>query len=552
MTSAFPGTTRVLAWTAAASTAAALGLVGLQTAAAAPVTSVGCSAADLASAIATASSGASLSLAFDCTYKLTTGLTATVGLSILGNGDTVEPATGSASMTMLTFAAATTDSISSLSLINANGGAMTGPLAHDGGAIASHGTLTLTNTSFDNDAVSGGAVGENEGGAIVNDGTLDVDGSTFIGDSAPNAGGAIITSGPLTVTGSTFRKNTATVSGAAIYSDDSPVTTVNCDFVDNSGGSGGIAMDGGGPLTVTGGQFTGDKATGPDELGGAIETFVDTEATIRHVSFSDDSATENGGAIYAYEDSPLNVTDSAFSRDTAGADGGAIYADDKSPVDVTGGSFTEDRAGTDGGAIYAADSNVTEVGGLAEHDTAAHDGGAIALFPGADGGTGSITGVTFKHDTVTATGGWGGAIYTGALPVSSPLTVSQSDFTANTAPLGQGGAIWTDSRATDVTKSGFYQNEAKNGGAVFNHDGAAVLTITDTKAESNRASDDGGALYNDTAATAHLDHSEIAFNLAGTAGGGGIYNLGTATLTSTAVFSNHPDNCAPAASVPGC
>jgi predicted outer membrane repeat protein len=552
MTSVLPAASRLLAAAAAASTAAALGLSGAQAAPAGPVTGVGCSAADLASAVTGASSGATLSLAFDCTYKLTTGLTVTVSLGILGNGDTIEPATGSAAMTMLTFHAATTDSISSLSLINANGGATTGTLAHDAGAIANNGTLTLTKTSFDNDLVSGGTPTENEGGAIVNAGTLKVDGSTFIGDSAPNAGGAIITSGPLTVTGSTFRKNTATVSGAAIYSDDSPVTTVNCDFIDNSGGSGGIAMDGGGPLTVTGGQFTGDKSTETDGLGGAIETFVDTEATIRHVVFSDDSATENGGAIYAHEDSPLNVTDSAFSRDFAGQDGGAIYADDKSPVDVTGGSFTDDKAGTDGGAIYAADSNVTEHGGLAEHDTAVHYGGAIAIFPGSDGGTGNITGVTFKRDTVTGAGGWGGAIYTGAAPASSPLTVSQSDFTANTALLGEGGAIWTDSQATDVTKSSFSQNEAKNGGAVFNHDGAAVLTVTDTKAESNRASSDGGALYNDAGATAHLTRSEIAFNLAGASGGGGIYNLGTVTLTSTAVSGNHPDNCAPAASVPGC
>lgn len=49
--------------------------------------------------------------------------------------------------------------------------------------------------------------------------------------------------------------------------------------------------------------------------------------------------------------------------------------------------------------------------------------------------------------------------------------------------------------------------------------------------------------------------SRITGNLAGADGGGGIYDAGTdvaVTLTDSQVTHNHPDNCAPAASVAGC
>jgi predicted outer membrane repeat protein len=530
-------------------------LAGLQAAAAAPVTTVGCSATDLANAVSAASSGATLSLQYDCTYYLTTGLAATVSLTIDGNADTIEPAAGSGAMTMLSFATGTTDSISSLTMTNGNGGAASGPLAHDGGAIANDGTLTIDNSEFTNNTASGGSFPANSGGAIINDGTLTIDNTAFIGNHAAIAGGAIVSTGPVTLADSTFRDNVATTSGAAIYSDNNPVTATNCDFIGNSGGSGGIALagDGSGPLTVTGGSFVGNKSTGPDEVGGAIEAFVDTTTTIRHVDFRDNSATEWGGAIYTYENSPLTVADSAFSGNTAGQDGGAIYADDKSALTLSHNDYTGNSAGQDGGAIYASDSDLSDTDGVFEHNTAAKYGGAVAVFETATGQTASVTDATFRHNAVSGSGGWGGAIYVGGASSNSSLSVGGSAFADNTALLGEGGAIWTDAPDTYVTKSSFDGNEAENGGAVLNQNsgGGAVLGITDSKAESNRAREDGGALDNGSGATAHLDDSLVTINLAGTAGGG-IYNLGTVSLTSSPVVGNHPDNCAPAGSVPGC
>lgn len=445
--------------------AAALSLGGVRAACAAPVTDVGCSATDLASAISSATSGQTLSLQHDCTYYLTTGLTAAVSLNIQGNGDTIEPAAGSAAMTMLTFVAGTTDSVSDLTMTRGNGGAPTGTFAHDGGAIANYGTLTITRSTFSDNTASGTSFPGGSAGAILNIGTLSVDSSNFSGnDAAKTAGGAIDTyGGPMTLTNSTFTGNTATISGGAFYSDNAVVTVTNCDFLHNNGTA--IAMDGssGRPLSVTGGEFIGNQATGPGAVGGAIESFVDTPTTVRHAIFKDNSATDRGGAIYAYEDSPLTVSDSEFTHNTAGQYGGAIYTDDDSPLTLTGGVLADNSAGQDG------------------------------------------------------------------------------------------GGVWTDAPVTNVSKSGFSHNYAKNGGALFNQDsgGGAVLTVTGSQVQGNNARVDGGGLYNGSGATLHLDHTQVTLNRAGTAGGG-IFNDGTATLTSSAVFGNFPHNCAPPGSVPGC
>ena len=508
---------------------AALALGGVQAAGAVPVTAVGCGATDLANAINSATSGETLSLQNGCTYDLTSGLTAAVSLNIQGNGDTIEPAAGSPAMTMLTFADSTTDSVSQLTMTHGNGGAPTGTFADDGGAIVNYGTLTITGSTFRDNRAIGGSRPSGSAGAILNIGTLSVDRSNFSGnDAATTAGGAIDTyGGPVTLTNSTFTDNQAVISGGALYSDNAVVTVTNCDFLHNSGDA--IAMDGssGRPLSVTGGEFIGNQATGPGAVGGAIESFVDTPTTVRHALFQDNSATAWGGAIYAYEDSPLTVSDSRFVHNTAGQYGGAIYTDDDSPLTLTGGVLTDNSAGK--------------------------DGGGVAVFDGSTGAATSVKDATFLDNTVTAAGGWGGAIYIGVVVPNSSLSVNHSSFTGNGAPRGEGGAIWTDALTTKVSRSGFSRNYANSGGALFNQDsgGGAALTVTGSQVQENHAQVRGGGLDNGSGATLDLDHTQVTVNQAGTAGGG-IYNAGTATLTSSPVFGNFPDNCAPHGSVPGC
>lgn len=83
------------------------------------------------------------------------------------------------------------------------------------------------------------------------------------------------------------------------------------------------------------------------------------------------------------------------------------------------------------------------------------------------------------------------------------------------------------------------------------------MDVTGSRVLDNHVQTDGGGIYNgvasNEAATMGVTGSRILANRAGT-DGGGIYTArdGTVTLTSTVADTNHPDNCAPADSVPNC
>ena len=91
------------------------------------------------------------------------------------------------------------------------------------------------------------------------------------------------------------------------------------------------------------------------------------------------------------------------------------------------------------------------------------------------------------------------------------------------------------------------------------------MTATDTAFRRNKASADGGAIYQDNpfgTGTLFITGGRITGN---SAGGGGIYNYGSTNdktgpprrqeshiSPSTTVGNNQPDNCAPLGSIPTC
>ncbi len=156
--------------------------------------------------------------------------------------------------------------------------------------VASAGKLTLSSVTLSNGLASNGAQG---GGAIFSHGTLSVSGSTFSGNSSPAAtgtsGGAIDSSGTLTVNTSAFTGNTAQEGGGVFNQKTATIT--NSTFTRNTATiyGGGALLNAAGTETVTGDTFTGN--TGPG--GGAIDN-----------------------------DTALNITDSTFYNNTAGGNGG--------------------------------------------------------------------------------------------------------------------------------------------------------------------------------------------------------------------------------------
>jgi predicted outer membrane repeat protein len=219
---------------------------------------------------------------------------------------------------------------------------------------------------------------------------------------------------------------------------------------------------------------------------------------------------------------------------------------------VTGGTIADNSA-ADGGAIYAADAFLTLTRVTIARNTATGNGGAVYADAGLQQTGGKIIGNT--------AGGNGGGVWV------------------------PGGLILTDATFA-ITGTVLAANTATDGGALYNQ-GDTLVTLTRVKIVRNHATADGGGVFGDTASVIALDSSLVAANTAAghgggiameanirglsdygqaaelsgtpvrrntaTVDGGGIWSPpGAATLDSSPVTGNKPDNCAPPGTVTGC
>lgn len=103
---------------------------------------------------------------------------------------------------------------------------------NNGGALLAHSAATISDVTFDSNAVNG------NGGAIYAEGLLAISDSTFSSNSSDSGGGAIENDhGMVTITNSTFSSNTSDI-GGAINSVGGTVTLMNSTF----SGNGNIAI----------------------------------------------------------------------------------------------------------------------------------------------------------------------------------------------------------------------------------------------------------------------------------------------------------------------
>ena len=292
-------------------------------------------------------------------------------------------------------------------------------------------------------------------------------------------------------------------------------------------------------ITVTRSTFTGN-AGGGINLGGRDSSFGLATGTITGSTFTD-----NGGGINDYGDS-LTVTGSSFTGNTGGGlttEEGEIAHHEVGAIAVTGSTFS----GNSGGGITCRGGEackVTVTCSVFSHNT----GSGISAY-NADGASISATHSVFRGNKSS----YGGAIDMSAF-VSGELTAADDTFTDNTATAGGGGIFNLESAA--LTGDIFTGNSATMGGAMENEWHAAV---TDTTFAGNKASEDGGAIYQTNpfgSGTLSITGGRITGNSA-SGDGGGIYNAGppagrASVSQSTTVSNNKPDNCAPLGSVLGC
>ena len=210
--------------------------------------------------------------------------------------------------------------------------------------------------------------------------------------------------------------------------------------------------------------------------------YDDTELNIKDVTIKNAYSANGGSVIYQNNaNSTVNVTNSTLQNNRTSADGGAVRVDAGS-ADFTNTKFSDNLAINDGGAMSMKGGNVTVRGGSFESNTANVNGGAIAVETGENG--------------------------------SAKLTIGNDDA------------------GSAVTFSG---NTAQNGGAVSLIGDNITAEITGAVFDSNIATANGGAIYNNSTGLT-LTGVQIKNNTA--ANGSAIYNLGTATLTDVSFVAN--------------
>ena len=213
-----------------------------------------------------------------------------------------------------------------------------------GGAISNYGDLTVDNSNFIGNVAndSGTTTTDGDGGAINHwNGTLTVTNSLFENNRATGSSSAVPTGGAIragsvtNIYNSDFNGNTAYTYGGAIRMDVGGIvdgSSFNANKAE-SGYGGAIAIGADysstlGELTVSNSTFTGNSAgTGGGAIWTAgVGTTVDiTGSTFGGSDSGDGNTAQQGGAIYNSADATVNITDSTFTGNSAGTQGGAIY-----------------------------------------------------------------------------------------------------------------------------------------------------------------------------------------------------------------------------------
>lgn len=323
------------------------------------------------------------------------------------------------------------------------------------------------------------------------------------GNAASGNGGAVDDLGALTLTNVTI--NNSTVS-------------------DPAGFGGGVAVETGGSLAISGSTIDGNSAY---KAGGVFESAGASPVTITGTTLSNNTVTDT----YAYDDGGalvVNVATTLTNDTVSGNTGSAIAVN--APLTISGGTYSNNTAkGGYGGALYV--FNNMSITGATFDGNVAGDPNPVASPPTANGG----------------------AIYS-----DYDITVDNSTFTNNQAVSvgadAYGGAIEFDDGSLTVTNSKFTSNSAGGANAVYGYGGAIsdevnTVTITGSTFTSNQAGGTaaseygfGGALDINAAYTIDRDTFTGNTALGGTDGiafGGALYIGGSGTQITNSTFSNN-------------
>jgi len=229
----------------------------------------------------------------------------------------------------------------------------------------------------------------------------------------------------------------------------------------------------------------------------------------------------NGGHLII--DRTENGKGALFTQNVCAGIGAAIFNQSTGTVaDVTGATFSYNRSG--GAAVYS-NGTITITDSLFDHnlglgqDNKYKDGAALGIYSG----TANLSNVEFTGNT----GNYGGAVYANSgTSVLDNVNIHDNEGKSN------GGGIHCRGNMT-ITGSQFKSNKGSNGGAFYLYHGSDARTaaISDTSFTGNIGSN-GGAICAAANMTITIDGCVFDSNTA-TSNGGAIYNNGSITVTSS-------------------
>ncbi len=469
--------------------------------------------------------------------------------------------------TASTGGAITNNGITSFSIA---GSTISGNSASSGGGIYNNGTdpLTIVASTFSNNT-AGFA-----GGAIYNtvEGTVTVLGSTFSGNTASAEGGAVYNDNIFNSTGSTFSNNSASPNGtgggissfATLNLTNTTVafntagfgggiqsvgtlTAINDTIAYNTAASGGV----GGGLVVNGTTDLYNTIVALNTLGGTIPN--DINGTVDPASANNliGDASTSGGLVNGTNGNLVGLAPGLASG----------LANNGGPTQTI--ALVSGSAAIDAGANVITGITVPTVDQRgAQRGPAGLNAGSkvdIGAYEASSSYLVSTTTDSTGVGTLRAAISWAN-VSTNANPaqtltpqpntivfgVSGPFTLSQGPLKLTNTTLGEvidapgqtisGGGISgvitvasgvtatiTGSASQPLTITG--GNTATNGGGI---DNSGTLTLTNVILQGNTGAN-GGGLANEAGASFTLTDSSVYGNTA-TTSGGGIANMGTATL----------------------
>lgn len=319
----------------------------------------------------------------------------------------------------------------------------------------------------------------------------------------------------------------------------------NCSATDG----GAIFVDGG-HLTVMGGEFNSNTATGQAGSGGGIFLAANGSATLVGTSFAQNEADRAGGGIEDQSGPGLSLVleNVIFLENKAGrstetaapGNGGGIHITGPGDSSIKGGRLEGNYAAREGGGLWNGSGHmevhsVTLVNNRGA-GAAAHDGGG-AIFN--NGGSMTIIESTMTENIADGASGSGGAI----LSLDGLIHVEQTIMSANQANRAGGAIELVDGelRFIDSQMGGSMPEHgniagpegmaAPGNGGGLHVTGSAVMSISGSIVQNNFAAREGGGLWNQSGSTMTVSNGTVITDntAAGNEdhdGGGGIFNNG--------------------------